>query len=160
MPVINAGMIDAAVPGDMLLFTGVLVDNAPLDDDLGFVAYSVEEWKVTVPDDNEDSSEPYGRWEPVETVVPALIIQLDGQAVAIHGAAGARLSGALHEEIIKSADPVQATYEGELLPSGSRRYRGLINGDLTTVLGEVAYAKSLPSPLRPHRLNERLLVIP
>ncbi len=136
LPVMDAGTIEAAAPGDTLLFTGTLTGNAPPEHDFDFLAYSVEEWTVTVPRDNE--SKPYGRWETVETVVPALTVELDGQAISIHQAAKVRLSGVLHEKIVKSTDSIQALYEGELLPSGTRRYRGFLNGDLMTVLGKKA----------------------
>ena len=135
LPVTEDGaQVAAAETGAKLLFTGVLRDNAPLLD--RFVAYSAEEWKVTVPsEDARGSSEPSGHWETAETVIPALTLELDGQPVSLHGTNSARLSGSLHIQMVRGDSPNQAEYEGELLPDGTRRYRGFFDGDLVTVLG-------------------------
>jgi len=135
MPVTEDGaQVAAAEMGEELLFTGVLRDNALLLN--RFVAYAAEEWKVTMPsEDARGSSEPSGHWETAETVIPALTLDLNGQPVSLHGTDSAHLSGSLHTQMVKGDGPNQAEYEGELLPDGTRRYRGLFDGDLVTVLG-------------------------
>jgi len=136
MPVTEDGaQVAAAETGEALLFTGVLRDNAPLLD--RFVAYSAEEWKVTMPsDDARGSSEPSGHWETAETVIPALTLELNGQPVSLQETGSVRLSGSLHVQMVRGDSPNQAEYEGELWPDGTRRYRGLFDGDLVTVLGK------------------------
>lgn len=132
----EAADVAAAGAGDAILITGILAGNAPLLDHFTFVSYSVEEWSVAVPeDDAEGPREPHGSWKLVETVVPELRLELDGQSVLVHRTGGVRLSGALHEETVKSNSASQTRYEGELLPSGTRRYRGLIDGDLRLFWG-------------------------
>lgn len=141
LPLMDAQDIQSAAPGDTLLFTATLTDNAPLQGEIDLVAYSVEEWRVTLPSNSgrgSDSPKPSGRWEMVETVVPELTVERDRQMVSLHRAKGVRLSGALHEKVIKSDNPLQAMDRNELLPAGTRRYRGLANGDLVTVLGKKA----------------------
>jgi len=83
MPVTEDGaQVAAAEMGEKLLFTGVLRDNVPVFD--RFVAYSAEEWKVTMrSEDARGSSEPGGHWDPVETVIPTLTLDLDGQPVSL-----------------------------------------------------------------------------
>jgi len=135
MPVTDdVAQVAAAATGEELLFTGVLMDNAPLLD--RFVAYSAEEWKVTIPpDEARGSSEPAGHWESAETVIPALTLDLHGQPVSLQETGSARLSGTLHTQVVKGDSSLQAEHEGELLPDGTRRYRGFFDGDLVTVLG-------------------------
>ena len=133
----NAAQVAAAQPGEELLFTGTLKGNAPLLEGLDFVAYSVEEWKVTMPSaEARGSSEPSGHWENAETVVPALTLELQGQPVSLLKASSAHLSGDLHSQTVEGTGTLQAEYEGERLPDGSKRYRGLFDGDLVTVLGK------------------------
>jgi hypothetical protein len=132
----NAAQVAAAQPGEELLFTGILNDNPPLLDRFDFVAYSVEEWRVTLPSDDSDDAEPSGHWETVELVVPALTVELQGQPVLLQETASARLSGNLHTEVVKGTGLYEADYEGEPLPEGTKRYRGFLDGDLVTVLGK------------------------
>lgn len=141
LPVMDAAAVEAAAAGDEILITGVLAGNAPLLDGFSFVTYSVEEWEVTVPSSDDDGgAEPHGTWKSVETVVPELILDLSGQPVPTRAASRVRLSGPLHEKIVNGDSASQARYEGQLLPDGTRRYRGLTEGDLTTVLGKKAAA--------------------
>jgi len=136
MPVTEDGaQVAAAQPGEELLFTGILKGNAPLLEGLDFVAYSAEEWKVTLPSDGDGDSKPSGHWETAETIIPALTLELNGQPVSLLKASSARLSGDLHIQVVKGTGPHQAKYEGELLPGGTRRYRALLDGDRVTVLG-------------------------
>lgn len=138
LPQMDAQVIQTTAPGETLLFTATLAENAPVENRLDFVAYSVEEWRVTVPEDGRTDSEPYGQWQFGETVVPALTVHLEGQTFSLHRAEGVQLSGALHEKVVRSDAALQAPDNGELLPDGTRRYRGLMNGDLVTVLGKKA----------------------
>jgi hypothetical protein len=97
----DAAQVAAARAGEELLFTGLLKGNAPLLEGLNFVAYSVEEWKVTMPSaEARGSSEPSGHWESAETVVPALTLELNGQPLSLLKASSARLSGDLHSQVI------------------------------------------------------------
>jgi len=56
--------------------------------------------------------------------------------VSLEKTNSARLSGNLHVQIVKGDSSIQAEYAGERLPDGTKRYRGLFNGDLVTVLGK------------------------
>jgi len=132
----NGAQVAAAQPGEELLLTGILKGNAPLLEGLDFVAYSVEEWKVTLPSGDDSDSTPSGHWETVATVIPALTLELHGQPASLLKASSAHLSGDLHSQTVKGTDALQAEYEGERLPDGSKRYRGLFDGDLVTVLGK------------------------
>lgn len=141
LPQMNAQDVQSAAPGETLLFTATLTDNVPPQDRVNMVAYRVEEWRVTVPSESSrggDAPHPSGHWETLETVVPELSAELGGQVISLHRSKGVGLGGALHEKVIKSNSPLQAMDMGEPLPDGTRRYRGLMNGDLVTVLGKKA----------------------
>lgn len=91
---------------------------------------------MTVPTDDADGQgQPHGLWKSVETVVPDLSLDLSGQSVAVRGTSSARLLGPLRETTVPGDGPT-ATYEGKPVPAGTRRYRGLTNGDLATLLGK------------------------
>ncbi|MFH1636563.1 MAG: hypothetical protein ABIG63_21490 [Chloroflexota bacterium] len=139
MLLMDAGAVTAASAGDDILITGRLEDN-PLVDEAGFVAYELEEWVVTLPDSENADDDPDGSWETVEHVVPDLSLNVGGEVVLILSANEATLSGPLHEELLYSEAYEEAKYNNEWLPDGSRRYRGFYNGDLTTVLGKKASA--------------------
>ncbi len=139
----DAAQVAAAQPGEELLFTGTLKGNPPLLEGLDFIAYSAEEWIVTLPSDNASNSKPGGHWETTETVIPALTLELNNQPVSLLKTSSARLSGDLHILIVKGDSPHQAEYEGERLPDGSKRYRGLFDGDLATVLGKKSASGSV-----------------
>ncbi|MBU1662265.1 MAG: hypothetical protein KKD28_12435, partial [Chloroflexi bacterium] len=98
MPVMGAGAVAGAAAGDDILITGRLEDN-PLVDEAGFVAYELEEWVVTLPDSENADDDPDGSWETVERVVPDLSLNVDGEVVLILSANEATLSGLLHEEL-------------------------------------------------------------
>jgi hypothetical protein len=141
LPVMDAAAVEAAAPGQAVLISGRLAGNAPLLEGMDFVAYSEEEWNVTVPPSDEDSSgEPHGDWKASRVVVPELSLSVGGQTVVVHSASVVRLSGPLREELLRGESTVQAKYESELLPDGSKRYRGLADGDLASVLGKKAAA--------------------
>src|SRR5688572_4923145 len=135
----NAAAVAATAAGDELLVTGVLTGNPVVFEDASLVAYSEEEWQVSVPSsssgDPDSSSEPHGSWKSVKTVVPALTLEMDGQPVTLQAAGSASLSGPLHEQLVPG-NGIGAKYNGKSLPDGSRRYQGLRNGDQATVLGK------------------------
>jgi hypothetical protein len=141
LPQMDAGTVEAAAPGQTVLISGRLEGNAPLLEGMSFVAYSEEEWKVTTPPSDEDSSgEPHGDWKAARLIVPELKLSVNGQIVIIRADENVRLSGPLREELVRSSSSVQAKYEGELLPDGTKRYSGLADGDLVSVLGKKAAA--------------------
>jgi hypothetical protein len=133
----DAAAIQAARPGKDLLVTGFLEDNAILDEGI-FVAYTVQEWVVTPPAPDDDEDEAKGSWKTAEHIIPTLILNVEGQPVRILRADNVRMSGPLHEKVIRSDRWLQAEYDGRWLPEGSLRKQGLLNGDLVTVLGKKA----------------------
>lgn len=142
MPQMDAAAVAAAAPGDAVLISGVLIANSPVNPGSRLVAYTEQVWEVTVTEVDDDRSV-RGAWSsPATTVVPALTLDMNGTRVAVQEAAAVRLSGALlREELVRGPEGAEeATYEEERLPDGSRRYRGLANGDLVTVLGQKAAA--------------------
>lgn len=135
MPLMDAGSVASAAAGEDILVTGWLADN-PLMDEEGFVAYSLEEWVVTLPDPDDSSDEPDGDWKTIEQLVPELMIQVEGEMVRTLEGDNVRLTGSLNEALIYSDGYDEAKYEGEWLPHGSQRLRGFFNGDLVSVLGQ------------------------
>ena len=141
LPVMDAGSVAAAAPGQTVLISGLLAGNPPLLPGMDFVAYSEEEWQVTTPPSDEDSSgAPHGDWKATRLVVPELSLAVNGQTVAIHAAESVQLSGPLRETLVRGESSLQAKYENELLPDGTKRYRGLADGDAASVLGKKAAA--------------------
>lgn len=146
LPLADAAGVAAAAPGDDLLVSGVLDGNAPLLDDSPLVAYAEEVWVVTATggEDGEASGEPFGRWQSQVVSVPPLTLLVGEAPVVLQAASGLRLGGALRETIVPSEGGLVAEdAQGQALPAGSRRYRGLVNGDLVTVLGQKAAAGGL-----------------
>ncbi len=141
LPQMDAQDVQSAAPGETLLFTAALTGNVPPQEGVNMVAYTVQEWRVTVPSDSGrggDAPQPSGHWQAVETVAPELTVELGGQAILLHRTTPVRLSGDLHEKMVKSDSALQAMDMDELLPDGTRRYRGLMDGDRVTVLGKKA----------------------
>jgi hypothetical protein len=142
IPQMDAAAVAAAAPGDVVLLSGVLRDNPPLNPGSPLVAYTEQVWEVTVTEVEDDRSA-RGAWStPPSTVVPALMLDVAGTPVELQAVNAVRLSGdLLREEIVRGPEDAEtATFEGERLPDGSRRYRGLTDGDLVTVLGQKAAA--------------------
>lgn len=135
MPLMGAAELSSAAVGDDVLITGWLQDNPVLDEG-GYVAYRLEEWVVTPADPDDSNDEPDGSWQSRERRVPALTLDVNGAVVRTLGNDQATLSGPLHEEILYSDSNETASYNGEWLPDGSWRYNGLFNADLVTVLGK------------------------
>jgi hypothetical protein len=137
MPVMEARDVAAADVGDDVLLTGRLEDNRPVEEG-GLVAYKLEEWEVTPADPNDQDDQPDGRWDSVETMVPDLNLNVNGDIVQVLSANSATLSGSLHEDVLYGDGYEEAKYGGEWLPEGSWRYRGFLDGDLATVWGKKA----------------------
>jgi len=139
MPVMDAASIAAAAPGDPLLITGVLAGNAPALDGHDLVAYRLDEWQVSVSQDEDGNDTSSGRWEAQPAFVPALTLEVGGQPVSIEPSSSARLGGDLAEVIVEGPGPASdKDFDGRDLPDGTLRYQGLEDGDTTTVLGEKA----------------------
>jgi hypothetical protein len=140
LPVMSAAGVDAAVAGDPVLITGVISGSPPHPEIVDFIAYAGEKWVVTIPaaSDPDGSSEPFGSWTNIPTVVPELSLEMDGQAVSIHTASNVRLSGSLHELVIPGESSLNAKYDNQPVSDGTVRYHGLDNGVLATVLGKKA----------------------
>lgn len=136
LPLMDAEMVNGAAAGEPILVSGVLAGNEPLIESTNLVAYSEERWDVTIPTGGEDlSGDPYGRWQAVGTIVPNLILNLNGQSLIVIAANNVRLDGPLHETIVAGDSATRANYQGESLPDGTQRFRGLADGDLVTVWG-------------------------
>jgi hypothetical protein len=139
MPLMDASAVEAAAVGDEVLVTGTLTDNPTLVDGFDFVAYSVETWQVTESEADDDGGpSTHGTWEDGETVVLELALDMDGQTLALRSGGQVNLVGPLREEIVLGDSTLEAKDFDQSLPDGSRRYQGLYNGDLTTVLGTKA----------------------
>ena len=138
MPQMDAEAVRVAAAGDPILITGTLTGNSPLLDNSELVAYREEHWVVTLPDSNSSETDPSGRWETGNTVIPNLNLTLNDQLIAILASAEAQLSGSLHESVALSDSSLRASHEGESLPDGSQRFSGLANGDVITVWGQKA----------------------
>lgn len=137
LPVMSAAEVAAAAPGDTLLITGVLADNAPLRAGSDLVVSTAEEWEVTLPN-TEDTGEsaPHGTWRSRPGLTPELTLEAGGQPLVLHAAESVQFSGALREEIVPGDSDLLASSQGTPVADGTLRYAGLANGDLTTVLGE------------------------
>ena len=141
MPIMTAQSAEAAAPGSDILITGHLNGNAPTPNLPEFIAYTEEEWKVTLSqNDNGNSSDnkPSGSWSHTQTVIPELTLDMGGSPVTIQPSDNAIFGGALTEKIIDGNGSLQAEYQGQLLRDGALRYQGFKNGALTTVLGKKA----------------------
>ena len=140
MPIMDATGVNNAPSGEDVLFTGRLADNPLVVEGDEFVAYQLDEWDVTVPeyDPDEPNQEPDGDWTTIETVFPDLVINVNGGLVRTLQANSLSLSGPVRETLVYGDGYEEASYDGELLPEGSMRYRGFYNGDLVTILGKKA----------------------
>ena len=137
LPPMDAAGVAAAAPGDEILISGVVGSSGPPPQNPALLAYTDEQWQVSVPTPgvNSTAASPSGQWQLVRTVAPELTLALNGQTVTIQAASSADLSGPLHESVVKSNSPLAANDNGQRVPNGSHRYRGLAAGDLTTVWG-------------------------
>jgi hypothetical protein len=142
LPVMDAASVAAAAPDDTVLVTGVLAGNAPALEDYDLVAYRLDEWEVTSSTSEDGDTFYNGSWRAVELIVPELNLEVGGQSVPIRVIDEAiRLGGALTEVMIEGPGPARDDdSDGRELPDGTLRYQGLVDGDLTTVLGQKAAA--------------------
>lgn len=138
MPLLDAAAVENASPGEQLLLTGILTGNSPARGGSELVAYTADEWQVTCPDSEDGDNQPSGDWSSMESVIPELTLEMDGQALKILANSTTRLNGNLQEDIVPGRGPEQAEYNGRDLPHGSLRFRGVKDGDLVTVYGEKA----------------------
>lgn len=146
MPYTDAAAVTAAQDGAAILVTGELQDN-PTVGQGQFVTYILERWDVTVSRDDDGDEEIDGDWSTVERVSPDLVLNVQGQTVRILQAGNVSMSGPLHEELVRSDSSLKASDDGTSLPDGSRRWRGLFNGDLVTVWGKKAAGGVAPDEL-------------
>jgi hypothetical protein len=136
MPIMNAAAVESASPGDLILVTGNLTGNPPARSGSELVAYDSEEWEISYPDNDEGDNQPRGDWSSLETIIPELTLDLNGNSLDILADNTAHLNGNLREEIVEGHGSGWADYDGMDLPEGSRRFRGVRDGDLVTVYGE------------------------
>jgi len=140
LPAMSVADVGTATAGETILITGAISGTPPNPEIVEFIAYAGEKWIVTIPSDSDPdgSSEPFGSWKHIPTVVPELSLEMDSQLVPIHTANNVRLYGALHELVIPGDSTLSANYEGKPVSDGTIRYHGLDNGAITTVLGKKA----------------------
>jgi hypothetical protein len=138
MPVMDAAAVQAAAPGQAVLITGRLAGNPPALPGKDLVVYKVEQWTVRVSEGETGNREPSGRWESAGRSAPDLNLEVGGQPLQLLAATSVQLSGSLREELEPGGGDLTANYQGQPLADGSRRYEGLADGDLTTVLGQKA----------------------
>lgn len=137
MPIMDASAVTNAPIGESVLVTGYLAGE-PLPDAGDFIAYELEEWIVTPADTSTPDAEPDGDWETIQHTIPNLGLIVGEKPIELLSAAGAKLSGPMHEKLIASNDYAAAEYNGKMLSDGSLRYSGFYTGDLVTVLGKKA----------------------
>ncbi len=138
LPVLSANGVANAAVGEEIVVTGILAGNDALTDD-GFVAYTLKEWKVDPPSDQDDDYE--GSWGLVERVVPALILNVAGEQIHTLSNNSARLDGInLHESYQDGTGVEKATdsSSGQYLAEGALQWQGFKDGDLVTVVGQKA----------------------
>ncbi len=137
LPMMDAGTVESAAPGDELLITGRLQGELLLEMK-DYIAYELETWQVTTDTTDDGDRQTSGSWNRVETRIPDLRLDVGGLWVDVLPSADGNLSGPLHEMLIRSASGETATYDGQQLSDGSQRYQGFYNGDLATVWGQKA----------------------
>jgi hypothetical protein len=140
IPEMDVKVVNSLSSGEDVLFTGRLRDNPTILENYDFVAYQMETWDVTIPQNDPDESdqEPSGNWDLVEQRFPELMIEMDGETIQTLNAERVTMSGPLHEVLLPSPSGTRAKYNGDWLNKGSQRYRGFYDGDLITVLGQKA----------------------
>lgn len=138
MPLMDAQSVADAGVGSNVIVTGSLTGD-PTREQPEFIAYTKHEWDVTVTEDDEgNEGTPSGSWSLIQTVIPVLMLEMNGSPVQILANEGAALSGALREKIIDGEGSLQASYENQTLRDGAIRYSGFADGDLATVYGVTA----------------------
>jgi len=135
LPQMDAGTVESAEPGDRLLLTGVLADNAQLYEEQGLVAYQLDEWQVSPPDPDIEDDKPDGKWSAVEKALPDLQIIVHDQTVLVRASTDAAFAGPVREVLVPGDGLEANDNQGSVYAGGTLRYRGLANGDLVTVYG-------------------------
>jgi hypothetical protein len=139
MPQMTAQTVNDVAAGTQLLITGYINGKIPTASLPDYIAYTQQEWDVTVTEDsNGNDNTPSGSWTNSQTIVPDLTLDMGGTPISILSNNDATLAGQLHEKIIDSTGSLQADYNGQSLRDGALRYQGFFNGDLTTVYGKKA----------------------
>ena len=128
LPLMDAAAVEAAEPGALVLVTGVLAGNSPADHDL--VTYALERWEVKT--DAEGVSR--GRWVDLAGYFPDLRLVVAGRPLRVQGNPQVTLLGAVPTDTY-APDGRWVPLDAYPLEAGTRRYRGLRNGDRVTVLG-------------------------
>lgn len=129
--------VQAAAPGTPVLITGTLSGNDPALPDGGLVAYVEETWEVNeTRSGRQTKTKAVGHWQKAGTVVPDLTLTFGEQSIGLLAADHVALSGRLHEVIVDGTGPFEADDAGIPRPAGTQRFRGLKDGDRTTVLGQ------------------------
>ena len=148
LPLMDAGTVDAASVGDVILITGILNGQPTSVSD--FIAYGGERWTVRISSgvDDDSPSDPTGSWTNVPSVVPELTLNMNGGSVAVHTAKNVRVYGELHDLEIPAEGTITAKYNGKPVTDGTVRYHGFEDGDLATVYGK----KSVNGGVDPEQL--------
>lgn len=136
LPELEPAAIANLPAGEELLLSGYLEGNPLLESN--FVAYRLDEWMVKLPDYEDEDDEPKGSWERVEQIIPSLSVNAGGHVVWLVEGDSTILSGNLHEEFWYSDAYDEAKYQGDWVPDGSWRFRGLLNRDLVTAHGSMS----------------------
>ena len=139
MPQMTAQTVNDAAAGTQLLITGYISGEVPTASLPDYIAYTQQEWDVTVTEDsNGNDNTPSGSWKNSQTIVPELTLDMSGAPISILSNNRASLAGQLHEKIVDGTGSLQADYNGQNLRDGAIRYQGFFSGDLTTVYGKKA----------------------
>jgi hypothetical protein len=142
-PELDAAGIAAASSHTLLTVTGFLDGNEPVSPD-GYVAYVQDElWVYPCnPLEDEDCLLSTGRgtglWGEGTQVVPGLTLTVSGGTVSTLPVSRVTFGGSLTERVEAGSflnTAFTANYNGQILPDGSLRTRGLRDGDLVTVVG-------------------------
>jgi len=91
--------------------------------------------------EDEDCIQTTGYWREVAQVVPGLMLTVSGGTVSTLPVPRMTFGGNLTEWVETGSSLstlLMADYNGQRLPDGSLRTRGLRNGDLVTVVGRKA----------------------
>jgi hypothetical protein len=145
LPLMDGTTVNNAKPGDAILASGRLVDNPIIFIEGEFIAYTIEERDVSIPefDPENPDKEPDGTWKNIERMVPDLTINVNDVLVNTIQNDDSYFNGAVHEKILTSSGHDQPKYMDDWLPERSQRVRGFINGDLVTVWGKRATEKAV-----------------
>jgi len=146
LPLATASTVESAPAGTEIVISGTLTENPATLDGTEYVAYRLQEWRVSPPE--VDQSDPKGTWVTVDESYPALTLSVDGGTLRTTPVNRVTMSGNLHEDQQVGSGEMEARDGSDMLPDGSTRTAGFHNGDLVTVLG----SKASTGDLIPERL--------